>query len=266
MTAASDKTLLEALERAGLTTVEGAFAYAGGADLDKPGLGHRRRSLIEIVDSAGKPHRLYLKRYQREPLAARLRRRWTYGSGRSIAAVEFDNILAVRAAGIATMEAVCFGQQAHRRDFGRSFIIVTAVPGEALERCAEEILSANKQAGEELAQVLGKLLRTFHAAGFVHRDLYTSHVFIDRSAGRFAPYLIDLARVFRPRWRTFRWQVKDLAQLKSSMPEEWCRLRWRQFMAAYFGNDDQRRTSRYNRAVERKATAILRRELRVKGT
>lgn len=266
MTAASDHPLLATLEQAGLTTVEGAFAYSGGADLDKPGLGHRRRTLIEIADSAGMRHRLFLKRYRCEPLAARLRRRCTYGGGRSAAAVEFDNIRAVAAAGIATMEAVCFGQQASGRDFDRSFIIVTAVPGESLERCAEKILSSGEQTGEELAIVLSKLIRDFHAAGFVHRDLYASHIFIHRTDGRLTPYLIDLARVFRPRWRAFRWRVKDLAQLKSSMPEDWIRRHWGRFMAAYGGDCSESEMSRYNRAVDRKASAILRREKRKKNS
>ena len=76
---------------------------------------------------------------------------------------------------------------------------------------------------------LARFVAAFHAAGFVHRDLYLSHVFIRPPAPHatrngqcpeqtFA--LIDLQRVFRPRWRRRRWVVKDLAALNYSTPTD----------------------------------------------
>jgi tRNA A-37 threonylcarbamoyl transferase component Bud32 len=142
----------------------------------------------------------------------------------SPAEVEARNIEAVRRAGVATMECLAWnaGPQG-------SYIITTCVPGEALERCGQEFwerMTRGEGEGSPLARSLAGLVRRLHAAGYAHRDLYTAHVFADEHAGRLDLYLIDLARVFRPRWRRFRWRVKDLAQLHYSLPAEWKRKWW----------------------------------------
>jgi hypothetical protein len=70
-----------------------------------------------------------------------------------------------------------------------------------------------------------------HRLGFVHRDLYLSHIFFHE--GQLAGpklSLIDLQRVGKPRWRQSRWVVKDLAALNFSAPASLIsradRLRW----------------------------------------
>ena len=75
------------------------------------------------------------------------------------------------------------------------------------------------------------MIGRFHALGYVHRDLYLSHVFFDATAP--PPHrlrLIDLQRVLRPVWRKRRWIVKDLAALNYSTPTTMAsrtdRLRW----------------------------------------
>lgn len=239
-----DSALLEAVRGEGLDTVEGAFAYAGGEDLTKPGLGDRRRTRLTLPGPDGRTYELYLKRY-----------------GGGSAAREFANISAARAAGVPTMQGVVWGRRA-----GRSYLIVTAVPGDALERCGEDFLArhAGDGAAAELTARLAELVRRFHAAGFVHRDLYSSHVFLDESQGRTCLYLIDLARMFSPRWRRFRWRVKDLAQLKYSMPPRWGKDCWDDFLTAYMGREEAARAGRYDRAIGGKAAAMRRREQRNK--
>ena len=192
------------LEQAGLGDLERVFAYAGGDDLAKPGLGHRRRTKLELVDSAGQRRALYLKRYGDEPWSWRLRRWWTYGPRMSPAKVEATNIHAAAEAGIATMRAVAFGQAPGAFQAGRSYIIVTSVPGDALSRTLNDFLyrHANDGAAGELALRLGSLAGRMHGAGLAHRDFYTAHVFLDERGATFELYLIDLARMFRPsRWR-----------------------------------------------------------------
>ena len=93
------EALLAAIRRAGLDSVNGAFAYEGGADLSKPGLGHRRRTRIELSDGQGAAHVLYLKRYGPQTLGEALRRWWTHGRRRSPARIEFENIRSARLAG-----------------------------------------------------------------------------------------------------------------------------------------------------------------------
>lgn len=261
---ACDEALLEAVALAGLDTLDGAFAYGGGQDLVKAGLGRRRRTRLVLPDAQGRRRQLYLKRYGRESLAGWLRRVVSQGRTCSPARTEFENIRAAAAAGIATMEGVIFGEDSPRPWPGRSYIIVTAVPGDAMARCFERFLALNpgREAGEAISRKLAKMVSTLHAGGWVHRDLYAAHIFLDESPDGVCLYLIDLARMFRPRWRRFRWRVKDLAQLRYSMPAAWTDRWWDFFLAEYLGPPRQAQADRYNRAVDRKVGRMLRRSRR----
>ena len=256
--------LAELLTGAGLDTVDGAFAYGGGQDLSKRGLGTRRRTRIELTAPDGETHVLYLKRYGPERFGDRWRRFMTYGRS-SPAGVEFENIRAARHCGVATMDAIAFGQE---MGFGnlsarRSYLVVTAVPGDAIERCGEEFLTAH--AGDDgarrLTDELARGVAALHGAGFVHRDLYASHVFLHESPGGLSLYLIDLARMFAPRWRLFRWRAKDLAQLKYSMPESWVQSHWDEFLGIYLDSCG-RSGEGCSRAIDRKVVSIRRRAQR----
>ena len=116
----------------------------------------------------------------------------------------------------------------------RSFILLREVPGESLERWWPQHLPPESQETHPNRRRvrldrLARFVAGFHAAGFVHRDLYLSHVFVQPATGnsgdagggpdeRFA--LIDLQRVFQPKWRHRRWVVKDLAALDYSTPRD----------------------------------------------
>jgi len=256
--------LVEALEHEGLNHVDGAFAYAGGEELAKDGLVGRRRTRIRIVDGLAREHVLYLKRYGRERLKLRLARLLTYGRRRSPAGVEFDNIRAIRAAGISTMREVICGERFGLTGARRSYLIVSALPGDALERCFDDFLRRHNGDGavERFTRLLGGMVAALHGAGYVHRDLYASHVFLHEFDGEFRLYLIDLARVFSPRWRRFRWRVKDLAQLKYSMPQRWVQKFWDVFLSEYLSGRDSGMIRRYNRAVDRKVAGMRHRGTR----
>ena len=251
----SDSCLMPALlAREGLSTVEEAFGHDAGHDMTVANLGHRERWRLDLVDTEGRPHVLYMKRYHREPLKWRVARLWTYGLGRSPARIELDNIHACHAAGVETIEQAVCGQEA-----GRSFLVVSAVAGEALEQCAEAFLADRAETPDQVAaftDMLCDLVRRFHEHGYVHRDLYTSHVFLSECDGDVRMCLIDLARMFRPRWRKFRWRVKDLAQLKYSMPTEWVDRWWDRFLQRYLGPGAVASADRYARAIDRKVAFI----------
>jgi len=252
--------LRDALQRAGLDTVAGAFAYRDGETLDKPGLGTRERIRLRLSDDAGVDHSLYLKRYGPERLADRLRRMVTYGPRRSPAIVEADNIRRVLNVGLKTMHPLLSGQDVGLLFARRSFLIVTAVPGEALERCGEGFLDRHEDDGavEAMTADLAGMIRTLHEAGYVHRDLYASHVFLNETQAGAELYLIDVARVFAPRWRRFRWRAKDLAQLLYSMPDRWARKHWDGFLAAYLGGAADPCRQRYDAAVRRRVERMRR--------
>ncbi len=258
-----DSALAEALRLAGLDTVAGAFAWAGGDDLDKPGLAHRRRTRLELKDHAGRTHELYMKRYGREPLGVRLKRRLTHGRRLGPAGIEFENVRTATSAGVPTMQAVAWGEQPARFGPGCGYIIVTAVPGDALERCLADFLErCGSEAVGRFTNKLAELVRRLHASGYVHRDLYASHVFLDESQDEINLYLIDLARMFRPRWRRFRWRVKDLAQLKYSMPAAWVEQYWDGFLAACLGETADAAAGRFSRAIDGKVARMRRRSER----
>ena len=85
-----------------------------------------------------------------------------------------------------------------------------------------------------LIETLAPIVRRLHDRGLFYRDLYWNHLFAT-SLTEGAIRLIDVERVFRPRWRRRRWIVKDLAGLVSSWPRE-CRVPdgfWDRFFASY---------------------------------
>jgi heptose I phosphotransferase len=110
------------------------------------------------------------------------------------------------------------------------------------------------------------LLRRFHAAGFIHRDLYLSHVFLKAGGrGDVSLTLIDLQRVLHRPWRRRRWTTRDLAQLHFSTPSMAVSPRDRlRFLKRYLGNARLHApaTRRLVRSIERRAARFARREQR----
>lgn len=262
-----DGPLLNAIRYEHLDTVDGACLHQGGEDLPKPGLVRRQRKRLTLVDETGHKHLLYMKFYGREKLLEALRRWRQTGVRVSRAMTELGNIDGVRKLGIPTMEALVCVDEPSRLGRGRGFLIVTTVPGEALSRCMDDYLRRHADSPERvehLTDQLADLVATLHGGGYVHRDLYTPHVFLEESESGQTLYLIDLARVFRPRWRRFRWRVKDLAQLKYSMPAEWVSGHWERFLDGYFGGQTDQRAAA-ERAIDRKADWMRRRTERKTG-
>jgi tRNA A-37 threonylcarbamoyl transferase component Bud32 len=254
------------LEQAGLTSLEAVFAYQGGQLLSKPHLRQRERIRLSFRDAAGEPVELYLKRYGQQSLPRRLWRLLT-GRGRtSRAQTELNNIRRVQACGVSTMQTLAAGEQSDHLGERRSYIIVSAVPGASLEKSFGDYLRRHSLDGpgvDNFNAALMHLMRSLHSAGLVHRDLYACHIFLDDSPGQARLHLIDLARVFAPvRWRLFRWRVKDLAQLRSSMPDEWVRRHWRGFLKEYLGEAQGASLEKFDRAIRKKASAIQRRAAR----
>ena len=102
-----------------------------------------------------------------------------------------------------------------------------------------------------LIRRVARVARSFHSAGFNHRDLYCCHFYVrEPLPGTFDVKLIDLQRVQSRRRFRRRWLVKDLAQLAYSAPRELitCR-RQAAFLRHYFGHKLRAREKRLVRAV-----------------
>jgi len=220
----------------GLDGVESFFHWERGERLDKKRLEPwRQRWRISLADGAGQDRVFYLKRFDRPPLRRQLQRWWGGQAGRSSAAVEWQNALQLGQAGLPAVQPAAFGECMVGPIERRSFILLQEVEGESLERICGLLKAAglNHLAGwrqrrrtiDRLAGLVGR----FHRHGFVHRDLYLSHIFLDpvvietedRASPREPAFsLIDLQRVFKPKWCCRRWVIKDLAALNISTPTD----------------------------------------------
>lgn len=144
---------------------------------------------------------------------------------------------------IPSIKPVAFGEELSGGRELRSAILTEAVPGRSLEgwckewntkdRAAHEPLVAPRVAPRvvPLAVPLAELVAKLHAKGYIHRDLYLSHIFYDADVPvERALHLIDLQRMIRSPLRRRRWIVKDLAALNHSVPRALIRdvdrLRW----------------------------------------
>jgi hypothetical protein len=243
------------LSAQGLDGLEAAFRWRQGARLDKPGLEPwRQRWRIAFLEPDGARGTYYLKRFSRPPFRRQLER-WRGGHWwGSTAGIEFENARQLARAGIPAAEAVAFGQDTVGPWERRSFVLLREVPGMSLERWVPDNLSpagpgVDRARRRERIDQLARLVAGFHRAGFVHRDLYLSHIFVRAATAEVSENegpsrdefrLIDLQRVFRPRWRRRRWVVKDLAALNYSTPADrvgpWERLR---FLCRYVRSCDR---------------------------
>lgn len=234
------------LEAQGLTQAKDWFA-AKGQRLAKATLaGWRERVMLEL-DNGGSARRVFVKRFEQPPLGAQVKRILSGHLFRSTAGVERHWISRMADAGLPVPDMVAFAEQ--RRGFWerRSMIALAEVEGESMERYfARTGVRLGRDMLDESARLIGRL----HAAGFIHRDLYASHVFLHEQGGAPRFCFIDLQRVMhRPlRWR--RWQVRDLAQLNYSTPagavSTRSRLMWlgRYLRVAEPGQGDVRRRLR----------------------
>ena len=213
-----------------LESLDDLFAVGSPAPLAKAGLPPwRQRVAIELSDDAGGRQRFYVKRFHRPPLREQLRRIVAGHALSSTAGVERRWIAEIGAQGIAVPRVVAFGEQRTGVWERRSALVLAAVPGESLEQWAAR--QPTPDLPRSLLDGSARFVGALHRAGFFHRDLYLSHLFVDgptTATPRFC--LIDLQRVFRRPIRRNRWLARELAQLNYSTPPRVLgprdRLRW----------------------------------------
>ncbi len=244
----------QALAAAGLAALGDLLAVSDAHRLDKVTLPGWRERLRFEVPGVGP---CYLKRYARPPLDVQLGRVLSGHAFHSTARVEWEQIRRLEAAGIGCVTPVAFGERLVGPWELGSALLTAELTGESLERYVQ------KNPGRASAKTAGELaafVARFHAAGYMHRDLYLSHVFVERDGQRWTFRLLDLARMFAPRFRRRRWIVKDLASLNYSTPASVAtatdRLR---FLKVYSGVDRLGREGRsLARTIARKTRRIAR--------
>ena len=220
----------EAVLRANkLDSLEALFRWAGAESLGKPGLSPWRERLRLKVEYRGERYTLYLKRFVDPPWRARRRLRASGTGASSQAGLEWAWMNLLAREGIACAEPVALGEELNGSRESRSAILTAEVPGRSLEAWSREWVHGDRATARRVLAPLAALVARLHRLGYVHRDLYLSHVFWDPGSPlETSLCLIDLQRVLRPRRR--RWMIKDLAALNFSAPAEvfsaTYRVRW----------------------------------------
>jgi len=256
-----DEAHAAAFAAAGLERLDDLFGLSGGQRLDKASLPSWRRRLRFELPGVGP---VYLKQYASPPVGVQLRRILSGQARQSTARIEWLRMQWLAKAGIEAVKPVALGEEMAGPWERRSAVVTAALPGESLE---SHVRRFPERASRELIRSLASFVARFHQAGFIHRDLYLSHIFCKTADGRPRFCLIDLTRVCRPRWRRGRWIVKELASLNYSTPPAAAtaadRLR---FLRDYLGT---RRLSpaqrRLVRRVVRKTDRIARHDARRRG-
>lgn len=224
----------ERLEQAGLDDLNHLLGAEPDAQhlagrwrtLSKPGLGQRRRWRWELPDDADgtPPATIFVKRYASIPWKEQWDRICRQTLGHSRACWEFEQAERLADAHINVPQAVGFVEHMTGIFEHRSAVLLTAAPGDALDRQWSRLAAENAPitrglARQEIVVRLARFVAAFHGTGVCHRDLYLCHIFADLDPDLREPpvfWLIDLARAHRPRWRRMRWIIKDLAQLDAS--------------------------------------------------
>ncbi len=250
----------------GLDSLDALFDTPGAEVLGKAGLQSWRERLRLTLDVEGRPQTLYLKRFRRPPARARRDVRRCGLGASSVAGTEWVAMLQLAEVGVPTAQPVAFGEELVNGREVCSAILTAAAPGDALERVAASWQKPDRTTIRRLIEATADLAALLHEGGYVHRDLYLSHIFYDAQAPPDdALHLIDLQRVMKPRWwRRRRWIVKDLASLNFSVPPGLLtvtdRMRW---LRRYVGLPKLHlRGRRLVRRVGRKTRRIARHERR----
>lgn len=149
---------------------------------------------------------------------------------------------------------------AHLEAPGASMAVYAAVPGRSLDAWAVDAVREGwLQAWiDYVVAAVAPLARRLHERGWVHRDLNLSHLFAVDPRRPEPPALIDVERVFRPRWRRSRWRVKDLASLLASCPADVPGRAKGRFLLRYADGRRRSEVRALGRAVEAKAARIQR--------
>lgn len=216
------RSFRDAFSRLGLTSLDAVFAFDTGRDLAKPNIGRfRRRLQLEAIPAGSQqPVKLFLKCYDRPPLARQVGNWLSQHGRRSFASAEREAIEQLAAAGVNTPHIVACGEQWGILFERRSFLMTEEIRGsqsleQRLPKCFDGVSTpAVLRTRREFIRRLAEFIRRFHATGRRHRDLYLAHIFCS-DIGEFC--LIDLARASRP-FLQRRFQIKDIAQLHYSSP------------------------------------------------
>lgn len=260
-----DADYRQAFSDIGLTSIDSVFSFDRGQNLAKENLAaHRSRLQFEIHSPQTT---LFLKRYKNTPPLAQLKNWLSHRRRISLACCDIEPAKKLAAIGINTAKTIAFGRQNGLLFEKRSFSITKKIPNaESLEKKLPTCFNGpatveNLKLRKDFIVQLAYFVKKFHHAGFRHRDLYLCHIFLDAD-GNF--FLIDLARVFKPKLLAKRFLIKDIAQLYYSAPGRYFTKadRMRFYFALTGKNKLNRKDKIFISKVKNKAKAMARHDIR----
>lgn len=240
------------LAELGLTDLAGVEAAEGALVKDQRG----KRDVLRLT-ARGRVY--FLKRIRRTKAIQTLETLLTRRRLRSLAGIEWDNLVLLRRHRIRVAEPIAFGERIRFLRERFSFILVGAAPGEIdLRDFVEQETDPTRR--RLVLDELAAMARRLHDAGFATPDLFARHLFIQWRNGRPRFTLIDMARLDRSRRINRTLRARDLAGLNSSLPHHLVspadRLR---FLHRYCGCRDHDMLL----AVRRRMEHLLRRNKRL---
>ncbi len=222
------------LREQGLDSLDGLFNAKDGESLNKPGLDSWRQRLRLQLPFNNETTTFYMKRFFNPPSSTRRELQKSGCEANSTAGLEWSWLHYLSRSNIPCAVPIAMGQELISSRERRSAILMQTVPGKSLEKWASKWTTKNRPIIKSLFKPVAELVANFHDKGYIHRDLYLSHLFYDPKADLDRSlHLIDLQRVRKPAGGMRRWIVKDLAALNYSTPQELVsssdRLRWLKF-------------------------------------
>ena len=237
------------LRQLGLDSMDRVKAFSGG-DLIKNHKG--QRDILRIpVQPAGLV--LFLKRNWKPYKKDGMRSLFTRGRVWSQSRVEWENSLALQRAGVDVAEPVAFGEECGWFWERSSFILTAAARGEmTLENFLRNVRDSRER--RVVFDVVARMVRRMHDAGLASPDLFTRHIFVERSRHEPQLCLIDMARLDRCRALSSRLRARDLAALHVTAPLRYVTMRERLRFLAVYGGD-----RRLLQQIEQRSTHLLKR-------
>ena len=205
---------LAVLRNHGLDSFERVMAARDGKIVrDFPG---RRTVRLELKTNHGSVLAIYLKRYEAGYLspARRLLRKLRWPGAADEAGQEWEMIQQVGSVGIRTATPLALGQDRLGALVTRSFLMTVEIAGAVPAQTFVAQLSPLDR--RSFLRRIAQVVRRFHQAGFVHKDLYLGHILVVPNASEPELFLIDLQRVISPCCLRTRWLAKDLGALAYS--------------------------------------------------
>ena len=213
-----NRAFLLLLESNGLATFKALMSHPGHA-VAKCAIKERNTVRLDLETESGEKRSFFLKRYAPPTIRDRLKAYLRLKRPAPGARQEWHAMWTFLQLGLPGPVPVAWGQ-----DGGPSLVLSEGVShvmrlSEWAERNFGEGSCRNPQAIpakhkiiEEVANVVARM----HSAGLHHQDLYLCHFLCGSEQDGLPLTLIDLQRVERSRRLSWRWQVKDLAQLHFS--------------------------------------------------